>query len=186
MKPDRSTHLRSFRTTSAPPEHARAPEVTRAALQDASDLFGRLLAAAIRNGTERGLAMLEPKPPNAGRPTQLLARAKSGTPGRRVSGFATNDCGARRDKQREAKHALQRDAQCEQAADPLAPLRVRPAIGHFTIMDLGSDSCRFPFGDGPFWFCGATSVPGKPYCAGCIRGLYHSPDPDDEEASAAS
>lgn len=165
---------------SAHPDHTRAPEVARAALKDATDLFGRLLAAAIRNGTERGVTTLAPVPPNARRPTRL-SRAESKKSVRHVSGLATNDdCRAWRAKQREAKRARQRGAQCAQA-DPFAPLPcARPALGHFTIMDLGPDTCRFPFGDGSFLFCGATPLPGKPYCAGCIRGLYRSPDPDEE------
>jgi hypothetical protein len=101
-------------------------------------------------------------------------------PARQPDGVAGKDyCRAWREKQRAIKRALKRDAERAQA-DLLAPKpRPRPPVGQFTIMDLAEDTCRFPFGDGPFLFCGATPVPGRPYCARCIRGLYRSPGKDE-------
>ena len=171
----------------APPEHIRAPEVARAALREATDLFGRLLAAAVLNGTERGVAPRAPEQSSTPLPARLLTRAESKKPARHVNGRAVKDyCRAWRERQRETKRALQRDARRAQA-DLLAPKpRLRPPIGHLTIMELGPDTCRFPFGDGPFLFCGATPVPGKPYCADCVRGLYRTPGPDGEEVLSES
>ena len=168
---------------SAPPEHIRAPEIARAALKEATDLFGRLLAAAILNGTERDVAPPATEQSGTERPVRLVARAENEKPARHVNGLAMKDyCRAWRETQREVWRALQRDAQRAQS-ELLAPKHgPRPPIGQFTIMDLGPDTCRFPFGDGPFLFCGAAPLAGKPYCARCIRGLYRSPD--DEEALA--
>jgi hypothetical protein len=171
----------------AAPEHVRAPEVARAALKEATDLFGRLLAAAIRDGAENGVTSLALAASYAARRAWPLARTESESAVRRDDTSVMNDgrC-VWREKWPEAKDALERDAAPAQP-DPLAPQpRPRPPVGEFTIVDLGPDTCRFPFGDGPFLFCGATPMPGKPYCAGCIRGLYRSPDPDDEEALPAS
>lgn len=37
---------------------------------------------------------------------------------------------------------------------------------HLTLFDLEEGQCRFPFGDGPFTFCGhLVREDGKPYCA---------------------
>jgi hypothetical protein len=143
---------------SARHDHGRAPQVARAALREATDLFGRLPAAAIRNGAEH-VTPLAPEPPRPRHRVQFLARAES------VTTHQT-------DRLRDICRAPLRDVRGT-PDDPLAPKqRPRPAIGCFTILDLGPDTCRFPFGDGPFFFCGATPVPGKPYCAGCIRGVY--------------
>ena len=52
---------------------------------------------------------------------------------------------------------------------PRAAPRIAPAapcdprgVG---LLDLTSHDCRFPFGDGPFTFCGCPVATGKPYCA---------------------
>ena len=61
----------------ARPEHVHAPEVTRAALKEATDLFGRLLAAAIRNGAEYGVTPLAPAASYATRRARPSARTES-------------------------------------------------------------------------------------------------------------
>lgn len=162
---------------SAPPEHRRAPAVERAALKEANDLFARLLSAAILNGSERDVVPLVPAQPGTQRPMRLVPPAAPERPAHPSDRPAMKDyCRAWREKQREIKRALRRDARRAQA-DLLAPKpRPRPPVGQFTIMDLAEDTCRFPFGDGPFLFCGATPLLGKPYCARCLPGLYRKPE----------
>lgn len=36
---------------------------------------------------------------------------------------------------------------------------------HVSLMELGDHSCRFPYGDGPFTFCGHPKTAGSSYCA---------------------
>jgi GcrA cell cycle regulator len=36
--------------------------------------------------------------------------------------------------------------------------------GHFSILDLGSDQCRYPYGDRNYTFCGHVAYPGSSYC----------------------
>jgi hypothetical protein len=33
------------------------------------------------------------------------------------------------------------------------------------LFDLAPTACRWPYGDGPFTFCGHRHVQGQPYCA---------------------
>jgi GcrA cell cycle regulator len=33
-----------------------------------------------------------------------------------------------------------------------------------TLLELGPDECRYPFGDGPFTFCGHPTMEGHSYC----------------------
>ncbi len=45
----------------------------------------------------------------------------------------------------------------------------------FTLTDLSSQTCRWPIGDpkhDDFHFCGATVVPGKPYCLEHCTAAY--------------
>lgn len=32
------------------------------------------------------------------------------------------------------------------------------------LMELGPDDCRYPFGEGPFTFCGDPAIIGSSYC----------------------
>lgn len=41
-----------------------------------------------------------------------------------------------------------------------------------TLHTLTNHTCRWPFGDGPFVFCGETVHPGLPYCLGHARIAY--------------
>lgn len=43
---------------------------------------------------------------------------------------------------------------------------------NIALLDLGRNDCRFPFGDGPFVFCGQPVIPGFTYCAHCY-GIAH-------------
>lgn len=36
---------------------------------------------------------------------------------------------------------------------------------HISLFQLTNATCKWPFGDGPFTFCGQPSVTGFPYCA---------------------
>lgn len=36
---------------------------------------------------------------------------------------------------------------------------------HLNLADLEAGQCRYPYGDGPFTFCGCEAMRGKPYCA---------------------
>jgi GcrA cell cycle regulator len=164
---------------SAPPDRARAPELERAVLREANEQFTRLLEAAIRTGRERDRSVA-PATPGAERPLPFVRPAAFDLPPRRVNGVTMKEyCRAWRDRQRQARHAIERRAHREQLALLEPKPRPRPAIGQFTIMDLAEDTCRFPLGDGPFLFCGTRSMPGKPYCASCARGLYRCANGDD-------
>jgi len=163
---------------SAPSEPDRAPEVERALLKEASEQLVRLLDAAIRDGRERAVA-LTPDLPGTERPLPFIRPPAFDMPPRRINGATMKEyCRAWRDRQRQTRHAIERRAHRERRALLEPKPRPRPAIGQFTIMDLADDTCRFPLGDGPFLFCGARSLPGKPYCMNCMRGLYRSADDD--------
>lgn len=49
-----------------------------------------------------------------------------------------------------------------------SPFAVRELIEisprHVTLLDLERNECRWPYGDGPFTFCGCATEDGKPYC----------------------
>jgi GcrA cell cycle regulator len=36
---------------------------------------------------------------------------------------------------------------------------------HVSLIDLQANECRWPYGDGPFTFCGCASEDGNPYCS---------------------
>jgi hypothetical protein len=161
----------------APPDHARAPELKRAALKQANEEFARLLEEAIRSGRERGPSSEPSAQPGTERPLPYVRSPAFDEPACLVAGVPKREYArAWRERQRETRRAIERRAQREQAALLEPKPRPRPPIGRFTIMDLADDTCRFPIGDGPYLFCGATPVEGKPYCERCVRGLYRSDD----------
>lgn len=45
---------------------------------------------------------------------------------------------------------------------------------HLNLADLEYGQCRFPFGDGPFTFCGCQTYEDSPYCAE-HHALTHQP-----------
>jgi GcrA cell cycle regulator len=36
---------------------------------------------------------------------------------------------------------------------------------HLSLIDLEPTDCKYPFGEGPFTFCGHPQIEGAPYCA---------------------
>lgn len=46
---------------------------------------------------------------------------------------------------------------------------------HLSLAELKLGNCRYPFGDGPFTFCGHQAIPGGPYC-GPHAALTLDPD----------
>lgn len=46
-------------------------------------------------------------------------------------------------------------------AETLTPANPR----HVSLIDLQHGECKFPYGDGPFTFCGCEAYQGLPYCA---------------------
>lgn len=58
---------------------------------------------------------------------------------------------------------------------------------HLTLLDLRDGQCRWPYGEGPFTFCGCTTLIGSSYCpthaAAAIKRL--SPQPEHDERQAA-
>jgi len=36
--------------------------------------------------------------------------------------------------------------------------------GQFTLIELGNNDCRWPYGDRDFTFCGMPTIEGSPYC----------------------
>ncbi len=59
-------------------------------------------------------------------------------------------------KPRPRKVEFQRDAAGMRVADVM-PL-------HLSLIDLETNQCRWPFGDGPFTFCGCQTFDGSSYC----------------------
>lgn len=56
----------------------------------------------------------------------------------------------------------------------------KPGTGLFTLFDLKPTSCRWPYGHGPFLFCGSTVCNGDPknsYCIGHALKSYTKPAP---------
>lgn len=43
---------------------------------------------------------------------------------------------------------------------------------HVGLLDLKPGACRYPYGDGPFTFCGHGTLAGKSYCAAHQRLSY--------------
>lgn len=44
-----------------------------------------------------------------------------------------------------------------------------PAPAHLSLFDLQPHHCRWPYGDGPFTFCGHDKIEGSSYCAAHAR-----------------
>lgn len=55
--------------------------------------------------------------------------------------------------------------------EPLEPATpAPPTFLGLTLLELTENTCRYPRGDGPFFFCGVQPVhPGSAYCAGCTK-----------------
>jgi GcrA cell cycle regulator len=56
--------------------------------------------------------------------------------------------------------------------DKLACPDTLPVGGTKSLLDLKRGECRFPFGNGPYTFCGCRVVTKLPYCAGHARIAY--------------
>lgn len=55
---------------------------------------------------------------------------------------------------------------------PAGPDLITPPDQRVALDDLAEAACRWPYGDGPFAFCGKPKVMGKPYCEGhCMRAF---------------
>jgi hypothetical protein len=62
----------------------------------------------------------------------------------------------------------------EMRAGTTAPQKQRRAVTvrelenvgprHVSLLDLAPNGCKWPYGDGPFTFCGCNRAEGKPYC----------------------
>lgn len=69
------------------------------------------------------------------------------------------------------------------AAQPMpaeTPVPLAPVSRNLTVLDLRPGDCRWPHGhpgQPGFGFCGAPSVPGKPYCACHDAIAYSRPEP---------
>lgn len=50
----------------------------------------------------------------------------------------------------------------QQTVAPLREVAVEPQ--NLDLLDLQHGQCRYPFGNGPFRFCGHPVEPGRPYC----------------------
>lgn len=50
--------------------------------------------------------------------------------------------------------------------EPVVPViaHEEPEQGHVELVDLQPSSCKWPYGDGPFTFCGEPKTYGRPYC----------------------
>lgn len=96
-------------------------------------------------------------------------------------------------KKRQTKQAISRRAREFRpktvAASPLPEAPVTAAIPrHVSLMDLKHGECRYPFGDGPFTFCGCGVFGGSSYCAPhmvlCAKPKHGSEGHDREHFGA--
>ncbi len=65
------------------------------------------------------------------------------------------------------------------AVVPLASGSVSPK--RLSIVEIGPGQCRWPYGNGPFHFCGHTAVLGKPYCLDHAQIAYQPATPADKQ-----
>lgn len=73
-------------------------------------------------------------------------------------------------------------------ASPAAPASSKKQVAKvFTLIDLNSNTCRWPIGDPKhedFHFCGKGVYPGKPYCLDhCAQAYVGSNKPRTEQAA---
>jgi len=66
-------------------------------------------------------------------------------------------------KPREPRMAKPPYMQCEPVAEEIVPADL------ITFEQLGPNTCRFPYGDRDYLFCGKPKFEGLPYCAKCCR-----------------
>ena len=50
---------------------------------------------------------------------------------------------------------------------------------HVELIDIGADQCRYPYGDGPFTFCGCQKIANSSYC-----GPHHQLTHGDQRMTA--
>jgi GcrA cell cycle regulator len=73
----------------------------------------------------------------------------------------------------------------QQGVSPLREVEVVPL--HVSLLDLQHGQCRYPYGDGPFTFCGCQAEPGRPYCEPhqyLCTTVYASASPDQRRSAA--
>jgi GcrA cell cycle regulator len=102
----------------------------------------------------------------------IIGKARrEGLPAKVVRCYSINDRIERRRLSRR-KYAAQVAARPvvipfpEQPAEPVVPLGKK-------LMQLKADDCRYPYGDGPFTFCGHRKLSTGPYCA-AHQAITHS------------
>lgn len=86
--------------------------------------------------------------------------ARLGLPPRRQVSFSTPK--PKKPRVRRAPMPILAKPVCEEI--PAEVLTVEPPL-HIDLLDLKQHHCRYPYGDGPFTFCGHAVKPDKPYCA---------------------
>ena len=91
--------------------------------------------------------------------------------------FTDAEKAARRRLYKTQKQRVYRAPTSRRIKPPTAKEQVLPWAGsrNVAFLDLGRNDCRFPFGDGPFLFCGQPVVPGFTYCAHCYGVAHKSP-----------
>jgi GcrA cell cycle regulator len=62
--------------------------------------------------------------------------------------------------------------QCEPVAEDAVE---SPRTDLITFEQLGPNTCRFPFGDRDYLFCGRPKFEDLPYCARCARRAFQPP-----------
>jgi hypothetical protein len=53
------------------------------------------------------------------------------------------------------------------------------------LIELGTDECRYPYGDGPLLFCGHKKIKGCSYCEPHFDLIRQRPRTNDEAVTAA-
>lgn len=81
-----------------------------------------------------------------------------------------------------ADNSLKMRAKRKLVSKPLKPIDLPrlvlvPESKHLTIFELTPHTCKWPFGDRPYTFCGRNPVDGYPYCEFHKGIAYREPEP---------
>ena len=74
------------------------------------------------------------------------------------------------------RHARPADEPAPSAQRDERPLRTAPVEPlHLSLVDLTDTTCRYPYGVGPFTFCGHPALAERPYCAAHAAICFNGP-----------
>lgn len=148
-----------------------APEIDRRRSMVATEQFAARLSAAIEAGAERAVEPAAVSDLGTERPTSVVAVLPPTISAPRTW-QQLRGIGARG---RQTREDFRADLLTRRTRRP------RPPVGKFTVLDLARSTCRYPIGDGPFFFCGETIKTGA-FCATHARLCYRPPGAEEEAA----